>query len=71
MLAYSAAIYLARPPPHEFQFALGFLEGGRDFLLHAGSGLFEFLRELDCAEVLHARSCQNEATDDDVLLEAA
>ena len=30
--------------PHEFQFALGFLEGGRDFLLHAGSGFFEFLR---------------------------
>ena len=30
--------------PHELQFALGFLEGGRDFLLHAGSGFFEFLR---------------------------
>jgi len=40
--------------PHEFQFALGFFEGGRDFLLHAGGGLFEFLRELDVAVVLHA-----------------
>ena len=33
--------------PHELQFALGFLEGGRDFLLHSGSGFFELLRELD------------------------
>ena len=30
--------------PHQFQLALGFLEGGRYFLLHAGSGFFEFLR---------------------------
>jgi hypothetical protein len=30
--------------PHQLQLALGFLEGGRDFLLHAGSGFFEFLR---------------------------
>ena len=30
--------------PHQLQFALGFLEGGRYFLLHAGSGFFEFLR---------------------------
>src|SRR5271168_2220860 len=57
--------------PHEFQFALGFFEGGRDFLLHAGSGFFEFLRELDVAVVLHARTCWDEATDDDVFLEAA
>ena len=34
--------------PHELQLALGFLEGGRDFLLHAGSDFFEFLRELIC-----------------------
>src|ERR1700738_44783 len=57
--------------PHEFQFALGFLEGGRDFLLHAGSGFFEFLRKLDVAVVLHARSGWDEASDDDVFLEAA
>jgi hypothetical protein len=57
--------------PHEFQFALGFLEGGRDFLLHTGSGLFKLLRELDVAVVLHARSGRDEATDDDVFLEAA
>ena len=42
--------------PHEFQFALGFLEGGRDFLLHAGSGFFEFLRELDVAVSEEAES---------------
>ena len=30
--------------PHQLQLALGFLEGGRYFLLHAGSGFFEFLR---------------------------
>jgi len=30
--------------PHQLQFALGFLEGSRDFLLHAGSSFFEFLR---------------------------
>src|ERR1700733_775674 len=30
--------------PHQLQLALGFLEGGRNFLLHAGSGFFEFLR---------------------------
>ena len=57
--------------PHQLQLALGFLEGGRYFLLHAGSGFFEFLRELDGAVVLHARSCRDEATHDDVLLEAA
>src|SRR6201993_4681266 len=57
--------------PHEFQFALGFFEGGRDFLLHAGCGLFEFLRELDVAVVLHAGSGWDETADDDVFLEAA
>jgi hypothetical protein len=30
--------------PHQLQLALGFLEGCRHFLLHAGSGFFEFLR---------------------------
>jgi hypothetical protein len=38
---------------------------------HAGSGFFEFLRELDVAVVLHARSGWDEATDDEVFLEAA
>ena len=47
------------------------VEGGRDYLLHAGSGFFEFLRELDVAVVLLARSGRDEAADDDVFLEAA
>jgi hypothetical protein len=30
--------------PHQFQFALGFLEGCGDFLLYLGSRFFKFLR---------------------------
>jgi hypothetical protein len=30
--------------PHQLQLTLGFLEGRGHFLLHAGSGFFEFLR---------------------------
>ena len=48
VLTYSAAISSASPSWRiSSQFALGLLEGGHDFLLHAGCGFFEFLRELD------------------------
>src|ERR1700739_4926267 len=56
---------------HHFESALGFFISRRDFRLHLGGGLFHLWREAHVAVVLHAGSGRDEASDNDVLFQAA
>src|ERR1700730_1053243 len=57
--------------PHELERSLGFFVRLRNFFLYLGGRFFHFWREANVAVVLHAGACRNEASDDDVLLQAA
>src|SRR5215467_6416307 len=57
--------------PHHFESALGLFVGGGNFGLYLGGSLFHLWREADVAVVLHAGSSRDEASDDDVLFQAA
>src|SRR5215831_14559644 len=56
---------------HHLKSALGFFICSRDFRLYLGSGLFHLWREADVAVVLHAGAGRDEASDDNVLFQAA
>src|SRR5580693_5048047 len=56
---------------HHLESALGFFVSSRDFGLYLGGSLFHLWREAYVAVVLHARSGRDEASDDDVLFQAA
>src|SRR5579864_591924 len=56
---------------HHFESALGFFISSRNFRLHLGRGLFHFWREAHVAVVLHAGTGRDEASNDDVLFQAA
>src|SRR5690348_6795014 len=57
--------------PQQFQGALGFLVGGRDFLLDLGGSFLQLGRELDVAVVLHAGSRRDQPAHNHVFLQAA
>src|SRR5580704_12228264 len=56
---------------HHFESALGFFVRSRNFRLYLGGSLFHFWREAHVAVVLHAGSGRDEASDNDVLFQAA
>src|ERR1700739_1725023 len=56
---------------HHFESALGFFISGRNFRLYLGGGLFHLGREADVAGVLPGGSGRDEASDNDVLFQAA
>src|SRR5579871_6279868 len=56
---------------HHFESAFSLFVRGRYFSLYLGGGLFHLWREAHVAVVLHAGSGRDEASDDDVLFQAA
>src|ERR1700756_3677182 len=68
---FRAQFFIPALVTHHFESALGFFVRSRDFSLYLGGSLFHFWRETHVAVVLHAGPGRDEASDDDVLFQAA
>src|SRR5580693_2980390 len=68
---FRAQFFVLALMTHHLESALSFFVRSRDFGLYLGGSLFHLWRQAYVAVVFHARSGRDEASDDDVLFQAA